>query len=73
MYKIIKQQGYIVQHREIQPLFDTHFKWSIIYKNIESHRKTKINLIHFNLLRLNNVSNSSCSRLKDNRMAHFLE
>ena len=32
MYKIDKQQRYSVQHRKIQPLF----KWSIIYKNIES-------------------------------------
>ena len=36
MYKINKQQIYIVQHREIQPLFYNNFKWSIIYKNIES-------------------------------------
>ena len=31
-----KQQGYIVQHREIKPLFYNNFKWSIIYKNPES-------------------------------------
>ena len=36
MYKINKEQGYIIQHREIQPLFSNTFKWSIIYKNIES-------------------------------------
>ena len=36
MYKIEKQQGYIIQHREIQPLFCDNFKWSIIYKNTES-------------------------------------
>ena len=36
MHKISKQQGYIVQHREIQPLFWNNFKWSIIYKTIES-------------------------------------
>ena len=34
MYKINKQQGYIVQHKE-----NSHYvvvtKWSIIYKNIE--------------------------------------
>ena len=36
MYKIDKQQAYIVQHREIQPLFCHNFKWSITYKNIES-------------------------------------
>ena len=31
-----KQQGYIVQHREIKSLFYNNFKWSIIYKNPES-------------------------------------
>ena len=36
MYKINKQQGYIVQHREVQPLFCNNFKWSTIYKNTES-------------------------------------
>ena len=36
MYKINNQQGYIVQCSEIQPLFCNNFKWSIIYKNIES-------------------------------------
>ena len=36
MYKIDKQQGYIVQHRELQLLFCNNFKWSIIYKNTES-------------------------------------
>ena len=36
MYKINKQQGYIVQHGEIQPLFCNNFKWSIIYTNIAS-------------------------------------
>ena len=35
MYKINKQQGYIAQPREIQPLFSNSFKWSISYKNIE--------------------------------------
>ena len=29
-------QGYIVQHRELEPLFCNIFKWSIIYKNTES-------------------------------------
>ena len=33
---IDKQKGYIVQHKEIQSLFCNNFKWSIIYKNIES-------------------------------------
>ena len=36
MHKISKQQGYIVQHRDMWPLFCNNFKWSIIYKNIES-------------------------------------
>ena len=36
VYKINKQQGYIVQHKEIQPLFYNNFQWSMIYKNIES-------------------------------------
>ena len=40
--KIIKQQGYIVQHREIEPLICNNFKWSRIYKNIESHTHTKV-------------------------------
>ena len=34
-YKINKLQEYIVQNREIWPLFCNNFKWSIIYKNIE--------------------------------------
>ena len=34
MYQINKQ-GYIVQHRKIQPLFCNNFKWSITYKNIK--------------------------------------
>ena len=45
MYKIDKQQGYIVQHREIWPLF-YNFKWGKkTYKNTESlmlYIKTKI-------------------------------
>ena len=28
IYKISKQKGYIVQHREIKPLFYNNFKWS---------------------------------------------
>ena len=36
MYKVSKLQGYIVQYREIQPIFYNNFKWNIIYKNIES-------------------------------------
>lgn len=36
MYKINKQQGYIIQHKEIQQLFYNNFKWSTIYKYIES-------------------------------------
>ena len=36
MFKIDKQQGYIVQPREIQPLFCNDVKWSIIYKNTDS-------------------------------------
>ena len=34
MSKINKLQGYIVQGT--QPIFCSKFKWSIIYKNIES-------------------------------------
>ena len=41
MYKINKQQRYIVQRREIQPLFCNKLKWSIIYKNIDSHTHKK--------------------------------
>ena len=41
MYKINKQQRYIVQHREIQPLFCNKLKWSIIYKNTDSHTHKK--------------------------------
>ena len=36
MYKINNEQGYIIWHREIQPLFYNNFKWSIFYKNIDS-------------------------------------
>ena len=36
MYKLNKQQGYTVQHHEIEPLFCNNLKWSIIYKNVES-------------------------------------
>ena len=33
MHKKDKQQEYIVQHREIQPLFDNNFKlWRIYFK-----------------------------------------
>ena len=34
MYRIDKQQGYIVYHRELQPL-SYNFQWSIVYKNTE--------------------------------------
>ena len=34
-YTINKEQGHIVQHREIQPLFFNNYKWYIIYKKIE--------------------------------------
>ena len=36
IYKMDKQEGYIVQHREMQLLFCNNFKWCIIHKNIES-------------------------------------
>ena len=36
MCKVDKQQRYIIQYREIQPLFSNSFKWSITQKNIES-------------------------------------
>jgi len=36
MYKVDKQQGYVVQHREIQLLFFNNFKLSVIYKSVES-------------------------------------
>lgn len=32
-----KQQEYIVQHGEIQPLFCNNLKWNIIYKKFESY------------------------------------
>ena len=35
MYEINKQQGYMVQHRELQLLFCNNVKWSILHKNIE--------------------------------------
>ena len=31
-----KQQGYIVQHGELQPLSCNNFQWSISCKNVES-------------------------------------
>ena len=34
MYKINKLQGYTVQHKEYSKY--NHFKWNIIYENIES-------------------------------------
>ena len=36
MYKIDKQQGYIVQYREIQPLFCNNLKKRKIHQNIKS-------------------------------------
>ena len=45
--RFFKQQEYILQHREIEPLLCNNFKWSIIYKNIESlccTRETNIKL-----------------------------
>ena len=36
VYKINKHQGYIVQHKETQPLFCYNFKQSTIYKNTQS-------------------------------------
>ena len=38
MYKINKEQGYIIWHRETQPLFYNNFKWNIFYKNTESRQ-----------------------------------
>ena len=35
MYKINKQQGYTIQHKEIQTLSCSNNKLSITYKNIE--------------------------------------
>ena len=32
MYEIDNQEGYIVQHREISPLFYNNFKCNTIYK-----------------------------------------
>ena len=52
MYKIDKQQGYIVKHSGSKPLFSSNFKWSIIYKNIESLCHTPetntVNQLYFN-------------------------
>lgn len=46
MNKINKLQGYTIQHMEILPLFYINFKWSIIYKHIESPCYTlKTNII----------------------------
>ena len=39
-----KQQGYIKQHRELQPLFYNNFKWSISSKNIDHY------VVHLKLL-----------------------
>ena len=36
MYKMDKLKEYILQHREIQPIFYNNYKWSIIFKNCES-------------------------------------
>jgi len=51
-YKIDKKQVYIVQHRELYPLFCNNIKWSITYKNTESvccTPETKITLyINYN-------------------------
>ena len=41
MYKINKIQGYIVQHGELQPIFQNNFKWNIIIKNTKSQCKLK--------------------------------
>ena len=35
-YKVDKHQRDIVQHRALQPIVQINFKWSIVYKNIES-------------------------------------
>ena len=44
MYKIDKQQGYIVQHREIYPLFKNNFKWT-----------TSINILNDYVLHLKHI------------------
>ena len=36
MYKIDKQQEYIAQYRELQPLSYNKLQWNINYKNTES-------------------------------------
>ena len=46
-----EQQRYIVQPREIKSLFCNNFKWSVIYKNIESLcciPETNIVYLYFN-------------------------
>ena len=35
IYKVHKQQGYMVQHREKQQLLCITFKWNIKYKTFE--------------------------------------
>lgn len=53
-YKIDEQQRYIVQHREMQPLFWKNFKGSIVYKNIESlwyTHDTNIMQINYTLIK----------------------
>ena len=44
MYKINKLEGYIVEHREINPLF-YNFEQSIIYKNIKQLCTPEANII----------------------------
>ena len=53
MFKIGKQQGYIEQHGEIQPLFCNSFKWSITYK-ISNHSDIHLQLIYYksNILKI---------------------
>ena len=61
MYKINGQPGYIVQHRELEPLFCNNFKWNIIYKNIESLCYTPetniVNQLYFNKNKFKKIKN----------------
>ena len=60
MHKINQILGYIIQHKEIQPLVYNNFKWNIIHKNINNYivhlkhnivnqKYLKINKVHFSL------------------------
>ena len=58
MYKVDKQQGYIVQHRKMWHPFCNNVKWSIIYKNIYAIIWSKYNIVNqlnFNKKDIHNI------------------